>query len=122
MTQSEFLYDYQVTNRRGINYFIGVRADPDLNQVESFAAILFFRLTDGTIVEVCKVDDSPHEGADDIHVDRYYREKGAAIKDSDTTIGSWHEAEDYLKENAVDFVDRYYDNHGGEPRDDEKNI
>lgn len=122
MTQSEFLYDYQVTNRRGINYFIGVRADPDLNQVESFAAILFFRLTDGTIVKLCKVDDSPHEGADDIHVDRYYREEGAAIKDFDTTIGRWHEAEDYLRENADNFVDRYYDNHGGEPRDDEKNI
>ncbi|WP_435196605.1 DUF7718 family protein [Natronomonas sp. EA1] len=122
MAQSDFYYQYTATERRGINYIIGVRLDPDENNVESFAVILFFRLADGTDVEVCKVDNSPHEGEPDIHADRYYRAMGADIKDFRIDIESWHEAENYLSENAERFADKYYDNHGGEPRDDGKNV
>lgn len=122
MTQSTFTYMYQATKRRGINYVIGVRVDPSLEDPRSFAAILFFRLSDGTVVEVCKVDNSPHEGLGDVHVDRYYRVEGAAIKDFDVEIDGWDEADRYLKENAHDMVDRYYENHGAEPRMDEANI
>lgn len=122
MGQSGFYYTYTATERRGINYIIGVRLDPDVNTVESFAVILFFRLADGTDVEVCKVDNSPHEGEPDIHVDRYYREEDADVKEFDVGIESWHDAEEYLFENAERFADKYYDNHGGEPRDDGRNV
>jgi hypothetical protein len=122
MAQSDFYYTYTATERRGITYIIGVRLDPDPNTVESFAAILFFRLDDGTDIEVCKVDNSQHEGEQDIHADRYYREVGADIKDFDIDIEDWHDAEDYLSANADRFADTYYDNHGTEPREDGKNI
>lgn len=122
MVQSDFSYTYTATERRGINYIIGVRLDPNANNVESFAVILFFRLPEGTDVEVCKVDNSQHEGEQNIHVDRYYREEGAEIKDFNVDLGDWHGAEEYLCENADKFVDTYYDNHGGGPRDDGKNV
>lgn len=122
MAQSEFYYTYTATERRGINYIIGVRLDPDANNVESFAVILFFRLAEGTDIEVCKVDNSQHEGEQNIHADRYYREEGAEIKDFDVDIEDWHEADEYLSENADKFADTYYDNHGGGPRDDGKNV
>ena len=122
MNQSEFTYDYPVGERRSIEYRIGVRHDPSINNVESFAAILFFNLRDGSRVEVAKVDDSQHEGEDDIHIDRYYRADGARVQQFDTDIEEWEDAEEYLKENWRNLADRYYDNHGGEPRADGANI
>ena len=42
-----------------------------MNEVESFAVILFFSLEDGTRVEVIKIDDSEHDGVnEDAHIDR----------------------------------------------------
>jgi len=91
-----------------------------MNNVESFAVILFFQLADGTRVEVAKVDDSPHkEGA--IHVDRYYREIGAEVKDFDVDIDGWVDAEDHLRENAQRLARRYHENHEMEVRGDGKN-
>ena len=122
MSQSSFTYKYSTGERRGIKYEIGVRHDPSMNNVDSFAAILFFTLKDGTRVEVAKVDDSAHDGENDIHVDRYYREVGTGVKDFDPDIDDWMEAEDHLIANWESFVDTYYQNHGEEPRNDEKNI
>jgi hypothetical protein len=122
MNQSEFTYDYPLDKRREIEYSIGVRHDPSMNNVESFAAVLFFNLRDGTCVEVAKVDNSQHDGEADIHIDRYYREVGANIKQFDPDIEGWEDAEAYLIDNWKELADRYYENHGGEPRADGANI
>jgi hypothetical protein len=122
MNQSEFAYINPCDERRGTMYNIGVRLDPSINNVESFAAILFFQLRDGTRVEVAKVDNSQHEGEDDIHIDRYYREVGANIKQFDPDIEGWEDGVDHLIDNWKEFADRYYENHGGEPRADGANI
>ena len=122
MAQSEFAYQYSKDARRGVQHNIGVRADPNLNNVESFAVILFFQLEDGTRVQVAKVDDSSHDGEQDIHVDRYYRALDAEVKDFDVDIEDPFEAERYLKQNWKQFADRYYESHGLEPREDGANI
>ena len=120
MCQSEFSYLYETGTFRGTAYSIGVRADPSTNDVESFAAILFFELADGTRVEVAKVDDSPH-GAGDIHVDRYYREVRAEIKDFDVSIRDLWDADEYLKNNWERFARLYDDHHGKGVRADGAN-
>lgn len=122
MKQSDFTYLVSKGKRRGLVYNIGVRHDPDLNNVESFATILFFQLRDGTRVEVAKIDDSAHNGEEEIHIDCYYREVGVHIKQFDTDITDWMEAEEYLNENWKRFADQYYENHGREPRTDGANI
>lgn len=122
MTQSEFTYSYQTDTLRGTVYNIGVRLDPDPSRVESFAVVLFFGLPDGTRVQVAKAENSSHEGESDVHLDRYYRESGAEIKEFDTQFGTWHEAEDYLKKNWQRLANIYYQNHGLEPREDGQNV
>ena len=125
MTQSTFTYKYSVGSRRGTKYEIGVRHDPNMNEVESFAVILFFSLEDGTRVEVIKIDDSEHDGVnEDAHVDRYYRELEADVKDfdPDEDIDKWVDAEDYVKDDWKEFADRYFRNHGGGPRADRVNV
>lgn len=122
MPQSDFTYRYEFELQLlHIPVQIGVRTDPSINNVESFAAILFFELRDGTRVEVAKVDDSPHEEGD-IHVDRFYREIGAEIKDFDVDINDWVAAEEYLKENGERFIRLYEDNHNLLPRKDGENV
>ena len=122
MSQSEFTYLYSAGSRRDVQYSIGVRADPNLNNVESFAAILFFELEDGTRVQVAKVDDSSHEGEQDIHVDRYYRDLKTDAKEFNVDIDGYVQADERLEDKWKQFVDRYYENHGHEPRDDGANI
>lgn len=122
MTQSEFTYTYPMEKLRGITYRIGIRHDPNQQNIQSFAAILYFPLKDGTRVEVAKVDNSPHPGKQDIHVDRYYREVGANIKEFNTNIGNAIEAENYLKDNWRKFANKYFQNYGSKPRPDGKNI
>lgn len=124
MAQSTFTYTYSPGTPRGTKYEIGVRHDPHIDDVESFAAVLFFSLRDGRRVEVAKVDDSEHGEVADVHVDCYYREEGAEIKDfnPDADIGGWEDAEDYLVENWEAFANRYFRNHGEHPRDDGANI
>lgn len=122
MSQSDFTYRLAAGERRGIKYLIGVRHDPSINNVDSFAAILFFPLDDGTRIEVAKIDDSAHDGERDIHIDRYYREIGADVKDFDPDIEDWMDAEEYLRENWERLVDTYFQNHGAIPRMDAKNI
>lgn len=124
MAQSKFSYTYGRGTLRGTKHEIGVRHDPDINNVESFAAILFFSLSDGRRVEIVKIDDSDHDGVDDIHIDRYYREIGADIKDfdRDAEIHGWEGAEAYLNENWEWFANKYFENHGQTPRSDGANI
>lgn len=78
MPQSKFTYLYSAGTHRGIELQIGARADPNPNNIESFAVVLLFELEDGT-VEVAKVDNSEYEEST-IHVDRYYREVGPTSK------------------------------------------
>jgi hypothetical protein len=121
MSYSGFAYTYNLEPTiRGRVFSIGVRADPSLNNVESFAVILFFRTRDGTRIEVAKIDTTPHD-AGRIHIDRYYRAEGAEIKDFDTDIDDWVDAEAYLKTNWQRFARRYLDNHGSDVRDDGAN-
>jgi hypothetical protein len=113
----DFDYLFEAGTLRGIVCQIGARADPSVNNVNSFAVILFFELSDGTVVEVAKVDDSPHKKGT-IHVDRYYRAKGADTKDFSVSISTIWEADEYLDNNWKRFVRTYIDNHGKQPRDD----
>lgn len=125
MTQSAFTYTYGTGRLRGIKHEIGVRHDPDVNDVESFAAVLFFTMRDGRRVEIAKVDDSEHDDANaDVHIDRYYREVGADVKDfdPDADIENWVDAEDYLRENWKWFARTYLQNHGEGPRADGANV
>lgn len=121
MSYSEFAYTYNLEPMiRGRVFSIGVRADPSLNNVESFAVILFFRTRDGTRIEVTKIVTTPHD-AGRIHIDRYYRAEGAEIKDFDTDIDDWIDAEAYLKTNWQRFARRYLDTHGSDVRNDGAN-
>lgn len=121
MNQSDFAYEYELSPKfRGIEYHIGVRTDPSINNVASFAVILFFEKRDGTRIEVAKVDNSTHE-EDDIHIDRYYREIGAKIKDFDTSIDNYIDAEEHLEGNWQQFARLYDDHHGEEVRADGEN-
>jgi hypothetical protein len=120
--QSELTYDYSAGVDAPVELRIGVRHDPSINNVESFAAILFFSLDDGTRVEVAKIDDSDHgEDGSSIHLDRYYREVGADIKDYDIDVDGWDDAEKHLEKRAQSYVTTYLQNHGNARRSDEKN-
>ena len=120
--QSELTYYYPVDTDAPVELQLGTRHDPSTNNVESFAAILFFALGDGTRVVVAKIDDSDHgEDGSSIHLDRYYREVGADIKDYDIDVDGWEDAEDHLKRYAQSYVTTYLQNHGKARRGDEKN-
>lgn len=108
---TDFTYRYGPGVYNGREYHIGVRTDPSLFQPRSFAVVLFYERPDGTTVEVAKIDNSSHaEG--DIHVDRYYRERGAPRKDFDVDISTLPEAERYLRENWRRFAILYDRTHG----------
>ncbi len=91
--------------------------------MESFAAILFFQLGDGTRVPVARVDNSSHDDGEDgdIHIDRYDRSIGAEVKEYDHDISGWEDGADYLEENWKGLADRYHRNHGQELRRDGAN-
>ncbi len=114
--QSEFAYVYPAGEHRNIEFQIGVRADPSISEVDSFAAILFFQLRDGTRVEVAKLDNIEHEEGT-IHIDRYYREIGAEIKDFSINVDDVWGADEYLEENWKRFAQVYLNNHGEQQRD-----
>ena len=61
---------------------------------------------------------------EDAHIDRYYRELKADVKDfdPDEEIDKWVDAEDYIKDDWKEFADRYFRNHGEEPRADRVNV
>lgn len=117
MAQSEFTYIYEQGRLRGTVFQIGARLTPSANNIESFAVILFFELTDGTRVEVAKIDDSEHDDGD-IHIDRYYREADADVKDFDVDVNDAWEAEDYLREHWKHFARTFLETHGKQPRGD----
>ncbi|MFC5133793.1 MULTISPECIES: DUF7718 family protein [Haloferacaceae] len=114
----DFDYLYEAGRLRGVVSQIGVRADPDINHVDSFAVVLFFESSDGTVVEVAKVDDSTHEEGN-IHVDRYYRERDSERKDFDVQLSNVWEADEYLLHNWERFVRAYLDTHGKQPPDED---
>lgn len=117
MTDSTFTYDYELGTIRDTVFHIGARHDPSTNHVESFAVVLYFRLEEGTVVEVAKVDDTPHSEFD-VHLDRYYREIDARVKKEDVDVGDCWEAESFLREHWRRFVRRYLENHGKQRRQD----
>lgn len=69
---------------------------------------------------MAKVDDSPHDEGD-VHVDRYYRDLGAEVKDFDIDFDGWADADDYLTDNWQRFAQLYDEHHGKEVRDDSAN-
>lgn len=117
MNQSKFSYHYEIGRIGDTAFQIGARHTPSIDDVESFAIILFFGLSDGTRVEVAKIDDSEHEEGE-IHIDRYYREAETDDKDFDVEIDDHLEAEEKLKENWEHYAHTYLRNHGKKPRDD----
>lgn len=108
---SEFEYTYDTGKYRNRRYQIGVRADPTLNNVESFAVVLFYERADGERVEVAKIDDAEHEEGE-IHFDRYYRAEGAERKDFEINVESVFEAEDRLEDRWLRYARLYEENHG----------
>lgn len=124
MQHSAFNYSYELESRRGRIYTIGVRAEPNINNPESFAVILFFQREDGVRVTVVRVDNSPHDDGvtGDIHVDRFDRSVGSSIKEYDHDIDDVYDAEDFVRRNWKVFADRYYESHKDEPRDDGANV
>jgi len=114
-----FDYLHEAGTLRNIVFQIGVRADPTLNNVDSFAAILFFRKSDGTDIEVAKIDNTEHEDGT-IHIDRYYRQHGAENKDFTVDVDDVWEADKHLEDNWERFARTYLENHGTEPRDKRK--
>lgn len=108
---STFTYYYHVGTYRGREFQIGVRAEPNLNVVESFAVVLFYERSEGEHVEVAKIDDNEHEEGT-VHFDRYYRVDDAEIKDFDIEVDSVFEAEDLLEENWRRYARLYEKNHG----------
>jgi len=117
MTQSEFSYVYEQGRVRETVFQVGARHTPSTNDVQSFAVVLFFELSDGTRVEVAKIDDSEHDEGT-IHLDRYYRGTGAEIKDFDVDVNDCWEAENYLTDSWEHMARTYLDNHGRGPRRD----
>lgn len=117
MADSKFTYDYELGELRDVVFRIGARHDPSTNDVRSFAVVLYFRLDDATLVEVAKIDDTPHDGYD-IHLDRYYREVGAPVKETALDVEDCWEAESYLKDHWRQFARTYLDNHGKRRRDE----
>lgn len=117
MSQSDFTYVYDVGRIRDTVFQIAARHTPSSQNVESFAVILFFELSDGARIEVAKIDDSEHEEGN-IHIDRYYREIGADDKDFDVDIDDCWEAEDFLQGNWDHYGQTYLRNHGRKPRDE----
>lgn len=108
---SEFEYTYDTGKYRNRTYRIGVRADPTLNNVESFAVVLFYEQADGKRIEIAKIDNTEHEEGV-IHFDRYYRAEGAERKDFDIDIESVFEAEDRLEDDWLRYARLYEENHG----------
>lgn len=94
-------------------YQIGVRADPSLNDIDSFAAVLFYEREDGNRTQIARIDDTEHDdGEGDIHIDRLYREKEAERKDHGIDVTDPFEADNYLSERWERFAQQYEANHG----------
>lgn len=66
-----FTYRHELGQYRERTDYRGIRAQPSLNDVHSFAVVLYSEQPAGEFVEIAKIDNSSHE-AGDIHVDRYY--------------------------------------------------
>jgi hypothetical protein len=112
MTGSSFAYRYDVGTLYGRVYQIGVRADPSLNDIESFAAVLFYETADGDRTEIARIDDTSHEhGEGDIHLDKLYREHGADRKDHGIDVAGPFEADHYLSERWETFAQQYETTH-----------
>lgn len=116
MPEYDFDYQHEAGTLRSIVFQIGVRAEPSLHNVLSFAVILFIPKEDGSIVEVAKVDNAGHDEGP-IHIDRYYREVGADVKDFDIDVDSVWEADKYIEDHWDQFARRFLENHGVELRD-----
>lgn len=92
---------------------IGVRADQEIYDAESFAVVLFYKQTESDYVEIAKVDDSEHDEGE-VHFDRYYRTDGTERKDFGVEIDSVFEAEKLLRGNWRRYARLHAENHGKE--------
>lgn len=105
-----FTYWHEMGEHRERTYYLGIRAEPSLNDVRSFAVVLHYERPNGGFVEIAKVDNASHRDGD-VHVDRYYREPSAPQKDFDVDVSSLPEAERYLRENWRWFAALHERNH-----------
>lgn len=114
MNRSKFTYDYDLDRIQNTAFRLGARHSPNSQNVESFAVVLFFDLEDGTRVEVAKIDDTEHDEGG-VHLDRYYREAGAEVKNFGIDVEDAWEAEEYMEDNWERFAQTYLQNHGANP-------
>ena len=117
MDTFDFDYSYEVEgDLYGRTYHVGVRASPSLNQVEDFAALIFWVKSDGKLVEIARIDNTEHpdDEEDGPHIHRWYRGQDMHDRDYDIPVENWHEADGYLLDNFSDYAKRYEDNHGDE--------
>jgi hypothetical protein len=114
VTNLDFEYSYEVGQLYDRVYAIGVRASPNLNAVEEFAAMLYWVRQDGTVVEVARIDDIEHPNDDQSgpHIHRWYRETATHEREYGIPVQNWHEADEYLADNFPEFARRYETNHG----------
>ena len=109
---TSFDYSYEVGSLYGRAYQIGVRADPDLNDIHSFAAVLFYETGSGERTEIARIDDSEHENAAQaVHIDRLYREPAARTKEYDIDVSEPFEADAYLSRRWERFAQQYETNY-----------
>jgi hypothetical protein len=108
---AKFDYLHEAGKMREFVFQVGVRADPTLDNINSFAAILFFQKSNGEIVEVAKIDNTEHADGE-IHIDRYYREQDADDKDFTVDVDDVWEADKHLKDNWQHYARTFLDNHG----------
>ena len=113
-----FEYDYSLgLGPGGYEYGIGVAVRPDLNDVESFAALLFRSHDAGSLLEIARIDDTFHPTDPapkhrSIHIHRWYRDVRLHERDYDIDVTTWWEADAYLESNFERFARRYHENHG----------
>lgn len=117
MSYPGFTYHYEQGHVGDTVYHIGARLDPNPNDVQDFAILLFFELPSGDVVHVAKVDNTEH-GEGRVHIHRNYRDADADVRDFEVDLSDWIEAEDYLREHADRMIRTYLANHGKATREE----
>lgn len=95
----------------GRTVHLAVRADPSLDAraPEQFAVTLFIPRSDGSNVDIARIDTA-HDG---VHYDRLYLPEDDLLrKDYSVDIVDYREAQRVLVENWRDHVATYEENHG----------
>lgn len=104
-------YTQELGVRNGKDYFLRVVVDPDYNQPDRFAIILFHNTIDSKTgetrtTEIVRIENKAHG---QVHMDQEYLPGRPKDFDIDYTFyDAWHE----LKENWEWYANRYERHHG----------